>query len=96
MSFILFEYDRSINYKSGMEDESQLSDTAVEQSGEGFGNQPGGISRSATTEKSREGPGNPTRGVCVGGGGISQIFVISTFVSRSRGLRDNECRLYVY
>ena len=44
------------------EDESRLSDTAVEQSGEGPGTQPRRISRSATTEKSGEGPGNQPRG----------------------------------
>ena len=33
---ILTEYDRSRNYKSGMEDELRLSDTAVKQSGEGL------------------------------------------------------------
>ena len=59
---ILIEYDHSRNYKSGMEDERPLSDTAVEQSGEGPGNQPGRLSRSATTEKSGEGPGNQPGG----------------------------------
>ena len=45
-----------------MEDELQLLDTAVEQSGEGSGNQPGRISRSPTTEKSSERPGNQPGG----------------------------------
>ena len=84
----LIEYDPSRNHKSCMEAESRLSDRAVEQSGEGPGYQPGRLFRSATTEKSGEGPGNQP-------GRISWIFVISTFVSRSRGLRDNECRLYM-
>ena len=38
------------------EDKSQLSDTAVKQSGEGPGTQPWRISRSATTEKSGKDP----------------------------------------
>ena len=71
-----------------MEDEWWLSDTAVEQFGEEPGKQPGRISRSATTKKSGEGPGNQP-------GRISQIFVIATFVSRFRGLRDTKCRLYL-
>ena len=38
--YTAIEYDRSRNYKSGMEDKSWFSNTAVEQSGEGPGNHP--------------------------------------------------------